>query len=179
MQIATHRQVAIVAIFLAIGGAFYWQFFMKMNSRSMDELFEIHASAGTHDSRAAKREILERADVSLLEIFLGQMKSERPVTRGMAAQALGKTRSEKAMDPLMKLIEDEDTEVRFTAAEGFQFHGNLRLVRPLIERLRIEKDDRVRGQIGSALREMTGEKFAHNYDRWLNWAMLNKQKLDG
>lgn len=39
------------------------------------------------------------------------------------------------------------------------------IVRPLIERLRIEKEDRVRGQIGSAPREMTGEKFAHNYDK--------------
>jgi hypothetical protein len=126
------KQVAFVAVILVIGGGVYWQFFMKMNSKSMDKLFEIHATASTHDSQAAKLEILKRADSSMLEILLVQMKSENPVTRGMAAQALGKTQSELAIDPLLKLIEDEDLEVRFTAADGFKSHGHLKLVRPLI-----------------------------------------------
>ena len=95
----------------------------------------------------------------------------------MAAQALGKTRSDGAIRALMLLIDDADSEVRFRAAEGIKMHGHPKLILPLIDRLKVEENARVAGQIGGALFRLTGEGYAHNYDKWHNWALLNEDKL--
>ena len=171
------QRLMVVFVIGVVCYGIYFQFFRKMSHESMNSLFAIHAQGEFHDAESAKHEILRRATgipAGSLREFAG---SYNPKTRSMAAIALGQTRSLDAIDMLMELLEDESIDVRVDAIEGIKMHGSMRLVMPLIERLKYEEDDRMLGQLGAALGEMTGEKFAHNYDKWHNWAQLNEEKL--
>ncbi|MDP6111256.1 MAG: HEAT repeat domain-containing protein [Planctomycetota bacterium] len=171
------QRLMVVFVIGVVCYGIYFQFFRKMSHESMNSLFAIHAQGEFHDAESAKHEILRRASSIPAGSLREFAESYNPKTRSMAAIALGQTKSLDAIDILMELLEDESIDVRIDAIEGIKMHGSMRLVMPLIERLKYEEDDRMLGQLGAALGEMTGEKFAHNYDKWHTWAQLNEEKL--
>lgn len=75
--------------------------------------------------------------------------------RAIVIEALGKTKSQKAADPLIIILQNENLYLAMTAAEALSLIGDKRAV-PLIEsRMKAEKDDFVRDKFIKAYKKLT------------------------
>ncbi|MEM4244833.1 MAG: HEAT repeat domain-containing protein, partial [Candidatus Nanoarchaeia archaeon] len=95
-------------------------------------------------------------------------------TRSSAAEALGKMKSRKAVDPLIAELKDEDDGVRRNAARALGLIGDVRAVDPLIALLR-DKNCDVRKWIAEALVKL-GWKPKDDEEKI--WYFIAKKKWD-
>ena len=80
-----------------------------------------------------------------------------------------------AVGPLVGLLNDGNSLVRFTAAELLGKIGDKRAVQPLIEVLK-DNEKSVRNAATGALKKLTAQDFGTDYDKWKAWSEKNKDK---
>ena len=101
--------------------------------------------------------------------------SEAPV-RLTAVRALGLIADERAVEPLIAMVEDPIAEIRCATAIALGKLGDYRAVAPLIELL-ADDDEQVTRDAWQALKDITGKDFRKNKLTWRSWWILNKNKF--
>ena len=96
---------------------------------------------------------------SIIDLVIGKLKDKDNYVRLYAAEALGETGSERAVDPLIKALEtDEDSDVREWAAYGLGEIGSERAVDSLIKALETDEDNSIRRWAAEALGSTESER---------------------
>jgi HEAT repeat protein len=72
------------------------------------------------------------------EEFIALLGSKNLLLRRKAAEALGEIKDERAVEPLIKALDDPFVNVSWIAAKSLGMIGDKRAVEPLIERLKAE-----------------------------------------
>ncbi|MBU7023628.1 MAG: HEAT repeat domain-containing protein [Theionarchaea archaeon] len=97
-------------------------------------------------------EALKRIGAPAIPHIMKAMK-DRSWKIGWGAIALGKIGDRRAVEPLIRALEDEDREIRFRAPEVLQNFQDTRAILPLI-RLLEDEDHQVQGRVALALQKM-------------------------
>lgn len=95
--------------------------------------------------------------------------------RRRAVIALGMTKDERAVEPLIRVLGDSDFSVVMFAARYLGKLGDERAVEPLIGKLSSQNTG-VRQWSYNALKAVTGEDFGEDYAAWKAWYEKNKDK---
>jgi HEAT repeat protein len=95
--------------------------------------------------------------------FLGLLSSKNPGDRWRAIEVLARTRDERAIEPLIAALEDEDWRVRQKAAWALGYLGDPRALTPLrralgdpregVDDMIYEALDRIKRRMAEVLRE--------------------------
>jgi HEAT repeat protein len=95
--------------------------------------------------------------------FLGMLSSENPGDRWRAIEVLARTGDERAVEPLIAALQDEDWRVRQKAAWALGYLGDPRALTPLrralgdrregVDDMIYEALDRIKEKMAEALRE--------------------------
>ena len=111
---------------------------------------------------------IHAADEAWIEELAGYAKHKDPAVRMGAAVALAELRTERALDALYAMLADEDHLVQ---REALQQVGNLRrkeTLPALIGRINGARG-RMRVELLTVLRLITGEDHGSSYERWKRW----------
>jgi hypothetical protein len=111
-----------------------------------------------------------------IQVLVEALKDKDSVVRGIAAEALGKLKDPRAVEPLIGALKDEDWYVRKSAAEALGELRDPRAVEPLIKALK-DKDRNVRASAANALQKITGQNFGENPEKWQKWWEKNKRRF--
>ena len=106
-------------------------------------------------------------------IVVLQDQRKDPEVRKNAAEALGKIKDPRAVEPLITALKDEYSGVRWHAAWSLGEIQDPRAVEPLIEALK-DEDSGVRLSAAWSLEKITKEHFGREVAKWEEW--LKKQK---
>ncbi len=128
------------------------------------------------------------------------------IYRHYVINALGRTKSKLAVEPLLKMLEEEDNYIRSAVVGALAMPGDEKVLQPLIEVLRKDPAWDVRstaawalGELGDeratsplidalkdmftvrekafgALKKLTKQDFGEDYDKWKAWYEKNKDK---
>lgn len=98
------------------------------------------------------KQIVQHADQNTIEHLIEVLKNENKYVRVRvrAASALGEIKDARAVEPLIEVLDDEDSSVRWNAAMALGQVGDARAVEPLIEALK-DEDRIVRRETAMAL----------------------------
>ena len=118
-----------------------------------------------------KSDEANRVVPELIVVLQDQRKD--PEVRKNAAEALGKIKDPRAVEPLITALKDEYSEVRWHAAWSLGEIQDPRAVEPLIEALK-DEDSGVRLSAAWSLEKITKEHFGREVAKWEEW--LKKQK---
>jgi len=99
----------------------------------------------------------QQSDPALLGWLIGELSVASPSLRKNAVEELGALGDAQAVEPLIKALKDQDSEVRSRAAEALGQLDDARSVGPLIDALR-DVDSRVRWAAVVELGELGGER---------------------
>jgi len=95
--------------------------------------------------------------------------------RAIAARTIGEMKDTAAVDALMiAVIEDPDNFVREECAASLGAIRDSKALPALIEALKDDYKD-IQLKAASSLKEMTGQDFGKDYEKWLNWYASNKK----
>ncbi len=111
-----------------------------------------------------------------LNIYL---KSRDWTCRQQAVELLGALYNSRAVEPLISALRDKEWRVIEKTVIALGKIGDERAVRPLIEILKnpyLNFDRTAKKNVIEALKNITGQDFNDNYDRWLNYWRENKNK---
>jgi len=97
--------------------------------------------------------------------------------RRNVAGALGSYEDKRALGPLMWLLNDKsgDRWIKVNAAESLGKHGRDDGVPVVIEMLKDKMEWRDRRRVANALKNITGEDFGGNYEKWNEWWQENSE----
>ncbi|GEM_PF-7016527 len=118
---------------------------------------------------------------------LASLRDNNFPVRQQAALTLGMYRDERAVDPLVKnlqeildfdWIKDESDKAREKAAIGLGMIGNPKAVKPLIGSLK-DPSPSVRKEVITALKKITKQNFNNDVDAWSKWWDGEKSKYNG
>jgi vesicle coat complex subunit len=109
-------------------------------------------------------------------ILIKKLKHKDVKIREEAAETLGELKDPRAVEPLIKALKDKDSRVRSEAAIALGKLRDPRAVEPLIEALK-DKDPEVPPNADYALREITGQDFGVNPEKWQKWWEENKGRF--
>ncbi|MBU7021778.1 MAG: HEAT repeat domain-containing protein [Theionarchaea archaeon] len=109
-------------------------------------------NASTLTAKYQSTEALKRIGAPAIPHIIEAMK-DRSWKTGWGAIALGKIGDKRAIEPLIRALEDEDREIRFRIPEVLQNFQDTRAILPLV-RLLEDEDHQVQGQAALALRKM-------------------------
>ena len=90
-----------------------------------------------------------------------------------ALKALGEIKSERAVEPLIRILKDEDSSVRRGAAKVLGEIKSESAVEPLIRILK-DEDSSVRCGAAKALEEITKKHLRGDYEIWQEWWQQSK-----
>lgn len=93
---------------------------------------------------------------------------DKKMVREVAAKSLGEIGDSRAVKPLLKLMKDRNWEVRGTTARALGKIGDDDAIDGLIEALD-DANGTVRWYANQALEVITGESFGDNPDSWISW----------
>ncbi len=113
-----------------------------------------------------------------LDAALRALRDSVPAVVVEVLDALGARKDEAAAGPVAALLLHDDWSVAVAAARALAAIGSVKPVGRMIEALG-KTDGRVRDEINSALRAITGENFAADYEIWKRWYEENKERLAG
>lgn len=170
------KRLLVVGVLVVAAVWAYYQYVAGLQGLTVEQLLRRHREGSSADAQAARIHVLRLADIAHLQEFLMFAGHQNPLTREMVAEALGNIREETTIDPLLKLVNDENDNVRLAAFQACGRHGNSDFVKPLIDRMSQEKDETMRAQVGAALQDLTGENFMGSAEKWNNWFSMNKHK---
>ncbi len=106
-----------------------------------------------------------RADAKLKSLVLTE---KDPRVLSMALFGVAEKKMKGALDAVLPHLENEDWQVRVAAIEAIVAIGDDKGVMALIDRLMNERG-RLREDIASALRAMTGKDFGRDANAWRKW----------
>jgi HEAT repeat protein len=130
-------------------------------------------------ARANAAQALSRiGDAASLPLLVSQLEDDNPkawISKADAVAGFGKVAA-KATLPLASRLAAPDWQVRLTACRALAACGDKDAMDPLIERLATE-GGRLKREIHSALKAVSGETFSDNAQAWRDW--WNRQKPRG
>jgi HEAT repeat protein len=104
-----------------------------------------------------------------VEQLIKQLSDDLWQTRWDAAAALGETKDPRAVDPLIVTLKDENSYVRMTAARSLGMIGDKRAINALIASLKEDDSHGVQKNAVLALKQLTGQDFGKDPDKWQKW----------
>ncbi|MBI2195410.1 MAG: HEAT repeat domain-containing protein [Planctomycetes bacterium] len=170
------KRLLVLLVLIGAGIWAYYHYVVGLEGLTVEQLLRKHREGSSADAQVARIHLLRKADMAHADEFLRHAEHLNPMTREAVAEALGNIREEKVVDPLLKLLADANDNVRFMAIQSCGRHGSPYFVKPLIDRLTVEEEERFKSQIGSSLQDLTGENFMGHHEKWLNWYSMNKHK---
>jgi HEAT repeat protein len=104
-----------------------------------------------------------------VEQLIKQLSDDLWQTRWDAAAALGETKDPRAVDPLIAALKDKNSYVRMTAARSLGTVGDKRAIDALIASLKEDDSHGVQKNAALALKQLTGQDFGKDPDKWQKW----------
>lgn len=138
------------------------------------------ASAPDPDLAAAALEALGTlgaGNAHAVEKLVNFLKSPSPDLLLAAANALGRLRAVEALEPLLPLLDHATWQVRAAAIEALYRLRRKEAIPAFIARLPKE-DGRLRNDLATALRRLTGMKLGYDARAWQAWWEDNKDKFE-
>lgn len=113
----------------------------------------------------------------VIRAFLSALSDPADHVRREAVRFLGKLREKRAVDPLIRMLrDDEDNLVRGQAAEALGNIGDKRAVEPLLEAMGRETEYFRRKDIKKALVRLTGHDLGLDLNKWRDWWREQKRE---
>lgn len=136
-------------------------------TETADALIDVvlHDADGDVRSNVA-RTLVTYADKATVTPLITVLESDPRLTaRENAAWALGQIGDKKAIQPLIKALEDPETRVRLRSVSALKRLKAREATRDLVERVK-DSNVIVRERAVQALQEITGKKIGESYDQW-------------
>jgi formylglycine-generating enzyme required for sulfatase activity len=131
-----------------------------------------HESEFVHTS-AAEALSKFRSEIAV-ESLAKLLKDKNKVIRMAAARALSSMTDKNLVEPFLEAIQDEDEETRRLAGDVLVKIGKP-AIGPLVDLLK-EEDIVVRFNATIVLKEITGQDFGLDYEKWKQWHKKNKSE---
>jgi HEAT repeat protein len=150
---------------------------LRFNDKEAQKLLQEALCGKRHEEASSAAKALAQSPHPVALPWLIEVLGDDKASIGYdAAKALGELGDKSATEPLMNALRDEDKWVRRSAAEALAKLKEEQAVGPLIELLAGDPDDSVRKAAHDALREITGQNFGWNYQRWRRWYEDSKNR---
>lgn len=128
----------------------------------------------------ARRELLGAAvwldDPEIRTIIFRELERGDVPERVAVLVALAERGGQKAIEPALRVLDDEAWTVRAAAIDLLEKVGGKDAVRALIERLPAE-EGRILSDVVQALKEITGQSFHDNEHLWREWLASNEGSI--
>ncbi|MEE8424719.1 MAG: HEAT repeat domain-containing protein, partial [Elusimicrobiota bacterium] len=96
--------------------------------------------------------------------LIDSLKLESLVLKAQAISSLGKIGNSKAVTPILKHVDHKSPRIRFVSARALGDIGSERARVPLESRHKLEKNNRIRLEIGRSLKEISNAIFNLKFD---------------
>ena len=132
----------------------------EIRNQVVDDLWALYRSPEVSSFRERAIDVIAPIKPDkIIDLLVNELKDKDSYVRREAAKALGRIKSERAIDPLIEaLTTDVDWNVRENVADALGRIKSERAVDPLIEALTTDADSDVRGWAADVLRRIGSEK---------------------
>jgi len=133
---------------------------IELRNQIIENLWKLYQTANFNSLKEKAIDVLTLIKpLDLIYSQINDLENIDQVIRGNAAEALGKIKTEIAIDSLINtLTKDKVSNVRESAATALGNIGNEKAITPLINTLTKDKDSYVRGRAAAALGNIENEK---------------------